>query len=76
MCRKGDPHCGLEGEIEYEHPPRSAFQARSRRRPAKDIQHITPIFNEDVIERVVNIDLEAGADYRRKLQVSLPFGAH
>ncbi|THH10396.1 hypothetical protein EW145_g1368 [Phellinidium pouzarii] len=60
----GDSSCGLVGNIKYEHPPRSAFQARSRRNSIEDIQHITPCFKEDIIESVANIPLEAGANYR------------
>ncbi|KAI5116817.1 hypothetical protein M0805_007098 [Coniferiporia weirii] len=60
----GDESCGFLGDIPYEHAPRSAYQARSRRRPVEDIQHITPCFNEETIESVVNIPLEPGANYR------------
>ncbi|KAH8119729.1 S-adenosyl-L-methionine-dependent methyltransferase [Phellopilus nigrolimitatus] len=60
----GDDRCGLVGEIPYEHAPRSGFQARCRRRPATDIQHVTPCLKDELIESVANIPLEEGANYK------------
>ena len=58
-----DESCGIGG-AEYEHDPRSAFQARCRRRPAKELQHVTPCLPDDVIERTCNIPVVVGANYK------------
>lgn len=59
----GDESCGIGG-AEYEHEPRSAFQARCRKKPTEELQHVTQCLPDDVIERTLNIPLEAGANYK------------
>lgn len=66
-AHKDDSWCGISGEgVGYEHPPRSAYAARSRLFPTTDIQHITPIYKDDILRRVCAISLEPGADYRSR----------
>ncbi|KAL5519396.1 hypothetical protein ACEPAH_1079 [Sanghuangporus vaninii] len=59
----GDESCGIGG-VEYEHEPRSAFQARCRGRPAEELQHVTPCLPDEIIERTCNIPVEVGANYK------------
>ncbi|KAH9849210.1 S-adenosyl-L-methionine-dependent methyltransferase [Lenzites betulinus] len=62
--------CGLtgpcpSGPVTYRSTePFNSFQARCRVRPTADLQHITRIQPPATVERVVNISLKAGADYR------------
>ncbi|KAI9070389.1 S-adenosyl-L-methionine-dependent methyltransferase [Trametes sanguinea] len=68
-CKSSEPHCGLSGPSEvvpykYE-KPRTSFQARARRRPTTDIQHYTRTLPAATVERVVNIPVAPGADYRQ-----------
>lgn len=65
-CTKVEkPFCGFSGSDDaYEHPPRTAFQARCRAKGTRDIQHITPIFKDIVVERIVSISLTPGSDHK------------
>ncbi|EIW64172.1 S-adenosyl-L-methionine-dependent methyltransferase [Trametes versicolor FP-101664 SS1] len=67
--------CGLTGpcpsrSLSYRFDkPRNSFQARCRSRPTRDLQHITRVTpactrTDIYLNRVVNIPLRAGADYR------------
>ncbi|KAG1742724.1 S-adenosyl-L-methionine-dependent methyltransferase [Suillus paluster] len=64
-CKKDRPWCGYSGEgVQYEHDPTTAFQTWCREEPSKDLQHYTRTYEDIKVERVVNIPLKAGADYR------------
>ncbi|KAG2155745.1 S-adenosyl-L-methionine-dependent methyltransferase [Suillus clintonianus] len=65
-CKKDRPWCGYSGEdVVYEHDPATAFQKWCREEPSKDLQQYTRTYEAIKVERVVNIPMEAGADYRR-----------
>ncbi|KAI0778984.1 S-adenosyl-L-methionine-dependent methyltransferase [Trametes elegans] len=59
-------HCGYEGPaVKYRFPePRTTFQQKCRRRPTSDLQHFTSVLPPETVERVVNVPLRPGADYR------------
>ncbi|KAF9245635.1 S-adenosyl-L-methionine-dependent methyltransferase [Melanogaster broomeanus] len=64
-CLDSQPWCGLSGaDVPYEHEPRTAFQASCRRKATRDLQHYTRTYDSKKVERVVEIPLEADADYR------------
>ncbi|KAJ3915519.1 hypothetical protein F5877DRAFT_81752 [Lentinula edodes] len=65
-CRVHLPWWGLpEGQSPYQHPVRSRFQIEARiQPPPPDIQHYTRKLPPKTVERVVNINLEPGSDFR------------
>ncbi|KIL00792.1 hypothetical protein PAXRUDRAFT_29521 [Paxillus rubicundulus Ve08.2h10] len=64
-CLENQPWCGLSGrDIPYEHEPRTGFQAQCRRKATSDLQHYTRTYESKKVERIVEIPLEADADYR------------
>lgn len=64
--RRGE--CGLEEDEDlYDHEPNCYYQARSRQKPSKNLQHITPCFKPEIVETVANISLEKGANYESEL---------
>jgi len=56
------PWCGPSQDY-YEHLAYTAFQAFCRKQAETNIQHITPCFDEETVERAVNIGLAARSDY-------------
>ncbi|KAH7886266.1 S-adenosyl-L-methionine-dependent methyltransferase [Phlebopus sp. FC_14] len=65
QCLATEPWCGLQGpNVGYEHEPRTAFQAWCRKEPTKDLQHYTRTYEPKKVERVIEIPLDADADYR------------
>lgn len=65
-CLQEYPWCGLEGRIPYQHLPRTPFQARCREQATSDLQHYTRCLKPEIVERVANIPLKPGSDYRSK----------
>ncbi|KAI0828845.1 S-adenosyl-L-methionine-dependent methyltransferase [Trametes gibbosa] len=69
-CDSHHQPCGLSGPCPSEsvtyrfNQPCNSFQARCRIRPTCDLQHITRIQPSATVERVVNIPLVPGMDYR------------
>lgn len=56
--------CGPEGDaMGYEHDPVSAFQARCRRRAARELQHFTRCLKDEIVERTCNISLGPNANH-------------
>ncbi|KAI8998552.1 S-adenosyl-L-methionine-dependent methyltransferase [Trametes punicea] len=68
-CDSTKPFCGLRGPsdlVPYRfEKPRTSFQAKCRVRPTSDIQHFTRTLPPATVERVINIPLSPGADYRQ-----------
>ncbi|OJA18063.1 hypothetical protein AZE42_05415 [Rhizopogon vesiculosus] len=65
-CKKDRPWCGYSGrDVPYKHDPTTALQKWCRQEPSKDLQHYTRTYEPIKVERVVNIPMEANADYRR-----------
>ncbi|KAI0652489.1 S-adenosyl-L-methionine-dependent methyltransferase [Trametes meyenii] len=70
-CTSKRSFCGFSGPCPSEslsyrwEKPKTSYQARCRKGPStKDLQHFTRIFPLETVERVVNVPLTAGADYR------------
>ncbi|KAJ3787693.1 S-adenosyl-L-methionine-dependent methyltransferase [Lentinula aff. detonsa] len=65
-CRADLPWWGLaEDQYPYEHPASSRFQIEARKQPPPpNIQHYTRKLPLKTVERVVNIKLEPGSDFR------------
>ncbi|KDQ62886.1 hypothetical protein JAAARDRAFT_53111 [Jaapia argillacea MUCL 33604] len=64
-CRKSEKWCGMKGAVEYSSDPLSAFQVWCRQgKVVRDLQHFTRVYDEPIIERVLNIPLNPQADYR------------
>ncbi len=64
-CCQDMPWCGPSQDY-YEHLAYTAFQAFCQKQAETNIQHITPCFDEETVERAVNIGLAAGSDYLSK----------
>ncbi|KAG7452102.1 S-adenosyl-L-methionine-dependent methyltransferase [Guyanagaster necrorhizus] len=71
FCKSTDAHCGYEGRTPYHHAPLTRYQKEARKNATENIQHFTRPLKEKIVERIVNIPLKAGADYR-----SLPGDLH
>ncbi|TFY55316.1 hypothetical protein EVG20_g9367 [Dentipellis fragilis] len=63
-CDQSKPWVGIEGVPQYRTPPLTSFQHFCRQKPTPNIQHFTRTLKPLTVERVLNIPLVAGADYR------------
>ncbi|KAK7063908.1 mitogen-activated protein kinase [Favolaschia claudopus] len=63
-CDYKSAHCGFEGDAGYGHKPWTSFQRQARERATQDIQHYTRCLLPKTVERVLNIPIRAGADFR------------
>ncbi|KDR85517.1 hypothetical protein GALMADRAFT_218616 [Galerina marginata CBS 339.88] len=70
-CKTSEPYCGFSGQIGYHMNPQTRYQKSARLIPTTDIQHYTKVLLPRKVERVLNIPLKAGADYR-----NLPAALH
>ena len=61
-----------EGEdMDYQHEPVSAFQARCRRQEPKKLQHFTRCLKDEIVERVCNISLGPNGNHHGTLALTL-----
>lgn len=77
-----DPFPGYPDGVSYASAPRTRYQARAREGIAEDADvelHYTARYTENVVERVCNVAIQPGADWRslpRQLQpIKKPDGA-
>jgi DNA (cytosine-5)-methyltransferase 1 len=76
-----DPCPGYQDGVSYASAPRTRYQARAREGIAEDADvelHYTARYSESVVERVCNVAIEPGADWRslpRQLDLKKP-GPH
>ncbi|KAF8503256.1 S-adenosyl-L-methionine-dependent methyltransferase [Russula emetica] len=64
---EGDPFPGYPDGVPYASPPRTRYQALVRQGSAEDAEvelHYTARYSEAVVERVCNVAIELGADWR------------
>ncbi|KAI0324519.1 S-adenosyl-L-methionine-dependent methyltransferase [Cubamyces sp. BRFM 1775] len=68
-CDITETFCGFKGPSEvvgYRYTkPHTSFQEKCRRKPTSDLQHYTRTLPTPTVERVVNVPLLPGADYRQ-----------
>ena len=76
-----DPCPGYQDGVSYASAPRTRYQARAREGIAEDADvelHYTARYTEIVVERVCNVAIKPGADWRslpRQLEVKKPDSA-
>lgn len=76
-----DPFPGYPDGVPYTSAPRTSYQARAREGIAEDADvelHYTARYSETVVERVCNVAIQPGADWRslpRQLQIKKSDGA-
>ncbi|KAF8913180.1 S-adenosyl-L-methionine-dependent methyltransferase [Gymnopilus junonius] len=63
-CKTSEPYCGFTGQIGYHMDPKTRYQQTARLVLTQDIQQYTKCLLPSKIERVLNIPMEAGADYK------------
>lgn len=70
-CSKDKPWCGKAGRANYFHPPKTAFQVQCRLVKSTDLQQYTKVLVPAAVARVVNVPLQARADYRSLTEDSM-----
>jgi hypothetical protein len=50
-CKKSDPYCGYNGNVEYHHAPKTTYQLAARSRLTQNLQHFTKCLLPKKVER-------------------------